>query len=367
MRTFLKCAVGIGLAGIMVGCGKKPEPTLTLQTVEKAVPTVQVKTATATEKDMPQFLRVIGELRSRVDAKVASDGSGKVVEVLVERGSKVKQGDVLIRLDERTAKLTLREAEAQLGQAQAQLGLAQAEYERNAPLAKSKAIADAEFQKMSAELESAKADQAVALTRVDAAQKGLQDLVVKAPFDGVVAERRVSAGEFVGAGTEVVQLVSTGSLRLLLQVSESALGKVKMDQEVTFVVPAYAGQVFVGKVVHLGAVVREATRDLLVEAEVSDEDGRLRQGMFAEGRLAVGLQKRLAIPEAAVKREAGQTKVLVVEDGRMEERLVDLGEAHEGWVEIRNGLVKGTKVVLEPGTDAVDGARIKVAALPSTK
>lgn len=351
----------LGIAMVLVSCGKKPEPEVAL--VDEKVQEVEVKTAEVEEKEMPVYMRVIGELRSRVDAKVAADASGKVMVAEVERGAVVKKGDLLVKLDDRAGKLSLREAEAQAAQARARFSLAEAEWKRNEPLAKSKAIADADFQKLSADLESARADDAMAVARVETAEKNLQDLEIRAPFDGVVAERRVSPGEFVQASTEVAQLVSVGSLRLLLQVPETAVGGVQVGQLVTFEVPAFAGQTFSGRVVYVGAVVRDVTRDLLVEAEVPNEDGRLRQGMFAEGRLAMGTAKRLAVPLTAVRHEAGATRVMVVEKDRIEARMVDLGEEQDGWTEVRAGLVKDAVVVVDPSADAVDGAKIKMAAV----
>jgi membrane fusion protein (multidrug efflux system) len=346
---------------VLAGCGQKGQPTIGVKEVQ--IPEIEVKTVKVVERDMPVFLRVIGELRSRVDSKVASDGSGKVMVAEVERGTVVKEGDLLVKLDDRAALLALREAKAQAAQARARLNLAEADWKRNEPLAKTKAIAEADFEKLSADLESAKADDAMALARLDTAEKNLRDLEIRAPFDGVVAERRVSAGEFVQAGAEVVQLVSAGNLRLLLQVPETAVGSMKAGQEVSFEVPAFVGQTFSGKVTHVGAVVRDATRDLLVEAEVPNADGRLKQGMFAEGRLALGTAKRLAVPLNAVKREGATTKVLRVEKDQIEECLVDLGEERDGWVEVRGGLSKDMMVVVDPGADAMDGAKVKVATL----
>lgn len=344
-------------------CGNKEREALKLADEDAALETVEVKTVSVEPRMIPRYLRVIGELIGRVDSKVAADGSGRVTEVMVERGTVVKKGDVLIRLDDRAARLALREAEAQLAQSRARLKLAEAEWKRNEPLAKNKAIAEADFERLTTDLESARADESMAVVRLETAKKNVSDLEVKAPFDGVVAERMVDVGEFVASGREVLQLVSAGNLRLLLQLPETAVGKVKTGQEIRFQVPAYKDEEFVGKVSHIGAVVREATRDMLIEADVTNEHGRLKQGMFAEGRLMIGEESGLAIPSAAVKRDATGARVLVVKDGIIEERLVDTGDTLDGWTEIVNGLDKDTLVVVEAGSGAVDGARIKLTSV----
>lgn len=355
---------------LLAGCGRHDETTATPSTPagnaasadKTPAAVVEVSTAVVAERPLPAYLEVIGELRNQIDSALAADVSGKVVQTLVERGAAVKKGDVLIKLDDRNPSLSLREAAAAVTQAQARLTLATADYDRNAPLAKTKAIAEADFQKVTAERASAEADLEAAKARRDTAQKAVDDTSIRAPFDGIIAERRVNQGEFVQANTPVVQLISNGSLRMLLYVPENAVGEVKMGQTVTFKVPAYTDREFSAKIIHIGAALRDATRDLLVEAEVPNDDAALRQGMFASGRLGIGDRKRLALPASAVKREGNTNRVLVVTEGKIEEHLVDLGESHDGWVEVRNGVTKDAVVVVNPKPDAVDGASIKIVA-----
>lgn len=330
----------------------------------KEPPPVHVTVAKAEERPMPRYLQVTGELRSGLDAAVAAYVAGKVVETPVERGSAVQAGDVLVKLDDRAAVLALREAEAHVAQAQSRLNLALAEWKRNEPLAKTKAIADADFQKLTADHESAKADLDAAVARRDTARKSLEDCVIRAPFAGSVMERMVSPGEYVQANSAVVRLVANDKLRLLLNVPETSTGSIELGQRVSFEVPAYPGKPFAGQVKYIGAALRESTRDLLVEAEVPNPDGKLRQGMFAEGRLQLGEKPVVVVPLSALRMGSGHPRVLVVEKEQIIERLVDAGERNGEWVEIRKGMARGESVVVNPAEEAVDGARIKVAMKP---
>ena len=354
------------MALALPACGRHTAAPGTAETQHavKEAPPVPVTVAVAEERPMPRYLQVTGELRSGLDAAVAANASGKVIESSIERGAVVKAGDVLVKLDDRTATLSLREAEAHVAQAQSKLDLTVAEWKRNEPLVKTKAIATADFEKLTADNESAKADLEAALARRDTAKKNVEDMVIRAPFAGSVMERMVSPGEYVQSSTQVLRLVANDQLRVLLNVPESARGQIVLGQEVSFSVPAFEGKVFTGLVKHIGAALRESTRDLLVEAVVPNPDGTLRQGMFAEGRVLLGEKPGVAVPASAVRKSVGHHRVFVVEKEQITERLVDLGEESAGWREVRNGIARGESVVTDPAAEAVDGARIKVAMKP---
>ena len=310
---------------------------------------------------MPRFLRVTGQLKGSQEAMVAADAAGKVIAAPVERGSVVKAGDVLIKLDERTAILLLKEAEASVASAQIKLNLSSDELKRNEPLAASKAISDTEFQRLKNDKASAEAGLAAAAARRDSAKKSVDDATIRAPFAGTVAERLTDLGEYVRADSQVVHLVAIDKLHLLLNVPETSVGMIKEGQAVTFTVPAFAGSSFTGTVKFIGASVREAARDLIVEAEVPNADGRLKPGMFAEGRLSLGEASVVIVPATAIRQEGSAKKVLVVRDEQIEERLVEIGETKGDLIEIRRGVQKGESVIITPSADAIDGAKVAQA------
>ncbi|HSJ00981.1 MAG: efflux RND transporter periplasmic adaptor subunit [Verrucomicrobium sp.] len=325
-------------------------------------PPVQVATQAAVEQPMPRYLRVTGQLQGARQAMVAADAAGKVVEAPIERGTLVKTGDVLIRLDDRNAKLSLQEAEASLAETQLKVEWQKSELARNEPLAKTKAISDSDFQKRKVDVASAEASLAAALARRDQAQKTVNDVVIRAPFGGTVAERLTELGEYVGNNSEVASLVETTRLRLQLNIPEPSVGRIKEGQKVEFNVPAYHGRNFVGTVKFIGASVRESARDLIIEAEVPNEDGQLKPGMFAEGRMVLPEEPGVAVPLNALRVDGQTRKLFVVSEDRIMERLVEVGETKGDLVEIRTGVTKGEKVVVAPGPEAADGVRVKLTA-----
>lgn len=354
------CAV---LVLLMSGCqpGSEPAAAKTAKSAENAAgsPT-EVRLAQATERSMPRYLRVTGELQGMQDTQVAADTAGKVTEAPVERGSPVKAGDILARVDERGAEISLREAEASVALALARLTLARNEAERNAPLVQTKAIADADFRKLEADQAAREAELAVAEARRDLARKTLADSVIRAPFAGLVAERHVQPGAYVSANTRIARVVEVARLRLVLNVPETAVGSVREGQAVEFTTAAYPGDTFTGIVRFLGGAVRESARDLIVEAEVQNGDGRLKPGLFADARVRVGEARVVALPAEALRSEGNRRSVFLVENGTLVERLVEVGETFAGWSEVRSGLRAGETVVLSPGREAADGRPVKI-------
>lgn len=344
----------------LTACSSKHETVVTIQD-DSPIP---VRTSTVETRPVPHFLDVTGELKGGQISSVAADASGKVRETLVERGSSVKAGDVLVKLDDRAAVLALREAEAAVAQAQARLDLARDDWQRSEGLAEKKALAIAEARKSETDLRAREADLAAAEARRDRAIKAVEDTEVRAPFAGTVAERFVNTGEYVQPGAKVAVVIATRDLRLWLNVPEVAAGSVRQGQPVTFRVPAFPGTEFTGAVRYISPLVRETGRDLLVEAEVDNGDGRLLQGMFAEVSLALQERPALVVPSSAVRRDAGVHKVLVPEGDHLTERIVDVGEETDTWTEIRDGLSEGDSVVVQLTEETRDGARFTLAAQP---
>ncbi len=341
----------------MTSCSKAPAAAPAA--VQKPVEAITVKTTVAQEGPMPRYLRLTGEITAAQNAAVAADTTGKVMETPVERGSVVKAGDVLVQLDNRTAALNLAEAEANVVQAKSKLDLAESEVKRNTPLAQMKAVAETDFARIKADRDGAAASYAASQARRDMTKKTLEDATIRAPFDGTVAERFVATGEYVMADSKVARVIDLQHLRLLVNVAEPSVGLIKVGQKVEFSVTPFPGEVFTGTVKFIGAAVRAESRDLQVEAEVINADGRLRPGLFVEARLALPEQIAITLPVSAVRTDGAIQKVWVVQSGQLNERLVEVGETDKGRIEIRRGVQKGETVVLAPGAEAADGALVK--------
>lgn len=349
-------ALGLSLSA----CHKAPSPEEQAKAAAAKPAPVVVKgpTAAVVERVFPRFLRVTGQLGARNDAVVAADSTGRVVAAPVERGSVVKAGDVLAQLDERQPKFSLAEAVASTAMAKARLALASNEVERNKPLVEKKAVAEADYQKLLTEQAAREAELASSEARQALAQKTLDDCVIRAPFGGVVAERSVEPGVYVRADSAIARVVDLSTLRLVLNVPETEVGGLQAGQAVEFTTAAYPDKTFTGTLKFLGAAMREASRDLVVEAEVPNPNGHLRPGFFCDARIRMREEKTTAVPADALRIEGSRRKAFVVEkDNTISERLVEVGDTRENFTEIRRGVTVGETVLVKPAAEATDGAR----------
>jgi membrane fusion protein, multidrug efflux system len=346
-------AIGVKLQGQ----SQPPQITSSVKSVEKPAE-VEVQVARTEMRATPRYLLATGELKADKEASVAADASGKVVSTTLERGMTVEKGQVLFQLDDRTAKLNLRESQASLELAKCQYELACRDMERNKPLAEARAIAASDLQKFEADQKARAADLQLAQARLDMASKTLEDASIRAPFSGQIFDRLVEVGEYVRSDTAVAKLIDSRTLRLLINIPESLVGNIRQDQEVLFSVSAYSGKEFSGKVRHISPSVRNATRDMPVEVIVDNAGGELRPGFFVSAKVRLSDVQSLSIPKSAVRTQGTGGKVYVVQDKKIVEKLVVLGERTDAWVEIKQGLSEKDEVVISPSSDVADGVLV---------
>ena len=343
----------------LVACEKKPDASalpVEAEVSAREIKPVRGATVHAAEHSFPRFLRVTGQLAAKSDSIVAADGAGKVVEASVERGSVVKAGDVLAKLDERQPRLTLEEASAAVDVAKTRLKLAMDEQKRNQPLAEKKVIADSDYQRLLTEVTARHAEVAANTARRAQAQKMLEDCLIRTPFAGVVDPRVVDVGEFVGPGSPIARVVESAELRLVLNVPETEVAGLVVGQKVEFTTAAFADRQFVGTLKYIGAAMREISRDLVVEAIVDNASGELRPGFFCAARILLREEKAVSVAQNAVRVDGTKRKVFVIrEDQTLAERLVEVGETRDGLIEIRRGLKSGDTLLAEPDENAADG------------
>jgi RND family efflux transporter MFP subunit len=350
-----------GLAGL-TGCRREAPPATGAAVAPAARETVRGVAVEVAARAFPRYLRATGQLRASTDAVVAADAMGRVVAVAVERGSVVRAGDVLAELDARQAKLALEEAAASLALAESKLALARNEQERNRPLAEKRAVAESDYQKLVTQVAAGNAEVAAAKSRKDQAQKVLDDCRIRTVSAGVVAERMVEPGEYVRTDSPVARVVDLTKLRLVLNVPETEVGLLALGQAVTFQTAAVSGRRFSGTLKFLGAALREASRDLVIEAEVDNADGVLRPGFFCDAGILLREEKAISVPDDALRSDGSRRVLFAVgQDARLEERLVETGESVDGFTEIRRGAAVGERVLRRPGPTASDGAPFSAA------
>jgi RND family efflux transporter MFP subunit len=180
------------------------------------------------------------------------------------------------------------------------------------------------------------------------AKQQFEDTVVYSPLDGVVQEKKASAGEYLAAGAPVVSVVRIDPLRLRVEVPERESHGVRMGQSVRVTVEGDP-ESYLGYIKRLSPTISEQNRVLSVEADVRN-NGRLRPGAFVKAEIVTNqTNTAVTVPPNALVTFAGIDKVIIIENGKALEKMVTVGRRGNDWIEIKAGVNTGQSVVLDPG------------------
>ncbi|SDO63024.1 membrane fusion protein, multidrug efflux system [Filomicrobium insigne] len=292
-------------------------------------------------------LRAIGTLRSDESVKIAPEIAGRVVTVGFAEGQAVKQGDILMKLDDALA-------QAELADAEARYVLAQANNERAKALSKTGNVTEKAQDEAKANLRTSGA-------AVDLMKVRLDKHTVRAPFDGIVGIRQVSPGAFITAGTTVVNLEKIDQLKVDFSLPEIYLAEISTGQTVDLRVDALPGRGFQGKIYAIDPMVDVNGRSLTIRALVPNGDGELRPGLFVRIIVKGRIERQVVVvPESAVVPRAGENYVYRIDDGKVVEAKVKLGDRANAEVQILEGLASGATVVTAGQQKVKNGASVKV-------
>lgn len=308
---------------------------------------------------------ITGSVQPERRADLRSDVQAIVMKVLKENGDVVRKGDLLVHLDDTAIRDGLASAEATSRSAAQAFEQAERQFERmktlrQSGMASAQALDDAEGKRNAAQsdVESAKA-------RVVLARQQMTRTEVRAPFDGVVTERKVSPGDTAQVGKELLKVIDPSSLRFEAMVSADNVGEVKAGQAVHFRVNGYGDQDFTGRVRRVSPAANVTTRQVEVLVDfVGDKQPKL-AGLYAEGRLETESKTSLTIPATAVVRDGDKASAFRVKDNKLQKVPLALAErdARSGDYVIAGGLVEGDQVIRYPTTLLKDGQPVQTAAL----
>jgi membrane fusion protein (multidrug efflux system) len=267
----------------------------------------------------------------------------------------VDAGALLAQLDARSAALSRAEAEANVTSAAEQLKNVRADCQRYVSLLAKGAITQQEYDKQATSCQTQAASEQATRVRAAEAVQTVTDSSIRAPFGGIIAERFVHVGDYVHADTRVVTLLVDDPLRLELTVPEANIASVHAGLAVSFETVALPGRTFTATVRFMGGEIREATRDLVVEAVTDNHDHVLLPGMFVTAELPIGVVKMTVVPANALVHRNDNDSVFAVVDGHLEERVVQLGPKVGELVAVADGVKQGDHVVISPPQSATDG------------
>ncbi len=287
-----------------------------------------------------------------------------VLQVLKENGEPVKRGDVLVRLDETAIRDTVASSDEAVRAASQALDQANRQLERMKTLRASGMTSAVGLDEAEVRRNSAQSELSAARSRSATARQQLSRTVVRAPFDGIVSERKVSAGDTATIGKELVKVIDPNSMRFQARVSADEIANVKLGQKVNFRVNGYGEQQFAGIVKRIDPAANAITRQVEVVVEFADKAQPRVAGLYAEGRIDAQSVNALMLPEAALVKAGDSAFTWRIKDKTLNKVPLVVGarDPRTGNVEIKQGLAAGDIVLRSPTSNLKDGQKVEMPA-----
>jgi len=340
------------------------EKVLAKNTEASAIPSVAVVHPKAEKAD--DELVLPGTLQAYEESPIYARTSGYLVRWYKDIGSRVKEGDLLAKIDTPEVDQELSQARAGREQIVAQLQLAKISADRWENLRKSDSVSQQEADQQTSGYQQAKANLAAA----DANVRRLEQLEsfknVYAPFSGVLTRRNVDPGALINAGAggrEMFDMAKTNVLRVFINVPQAYVPSVKVGMSTDITLQEFPGQKFKGKVARTSESIDPSTRTLLTEIDVPNPDGKLLPGSFGQVHFAVpdNVHKITVPVNAMLFRAEGPRVGVVDQNGIVHLRPISIGRDFGATLEILGGLDESEQVIVNPADSLEDGQKVQIA------
>ncbi|CAN7376350.1 MULTISPECIES: efflux RND transporter periplasmic adaptor subunit [Duganella] len=334
----------------------KKEPLVTLQMSPEDTITVE-------SNALASGPVITGSIQPERRADLRAEVGAVVIQVMKENGEPVKKGDVLLRLDETSIRDSVNSADEATRAAEQTLAQAQRMYERQKTLLASGMVSTQAQEDAEIRRNNAQSDLAAARSRSVSARQQLTRTVVRAPFDGIVSERKVSNGDTAQVGKELIKVIDPHSMRFEGLVSADKIGVVKVGQPVLFRVNGYPGQSFSGKVKRVDPAANAVTRQVEVLVDFSEQAQPRVAGLYAEGRVESETSSALMIPPSALIQAGDSNYVWRIKGGALAKVPLTVGARDDrtGRWQVLSGLATGDMVVRVPGSGFKDGQKVELS------
>ena len=365
--TSIAAAVALAVAaGSLAGCQKPAGATGAAGAASASSVTLQIAPEDVLSVGLQAHAAgpvITGSVQPERRADLRAELSAVVLQVLKENGEVVHKGDLLVRLDDTSIRDSLQSAQESSRAAAQALDQAQRQYARVKTLqaegmSSQQALDDAEVRR-----NTAQSDRVAADSRTVAARQQLTRTEVRAPFDGVVSDRKVSAGDTAAIGKELLKVIDPGSMRFEGLVSADRMGDIHPGQAVQFRINGFDKGDFAGTVRHVDASADSVTRQVSVIVDFAPGTAPKVAGLYAEGRISSGDSKALLLPESTIVKEGDKAYVWRLGKGVLAKVPVTLGDrdARLGNVVVLTGIAAGDRLLRTPGSSLADGQKYELA------
>ena len=361
----------VGLAAAVIfsllsaGCGKGAASKAPEAEKAAAMQISPEDMLTVSSSAMAAGPSITGSIEPERRADLRAEVSAVVLAVLKENGDPVKRGDLLVRLDQTSIRDSLTAAEASSRAAEQAYEQAERQFQRMATLKQTGVVSTQQVEDVEIRRNTAQSERAEARTRMVTARQQLARTEVRAPFDGIVSDRKVSAGDTAAIGKELVKVIDPSSLRFEGLVSADSIGEVQAGQHVWFKIHGFSTDEFTGVVTRVNPAANVTTRQ--VEVLVAFDESRKQPnvaGLYAEGHIETRSSAALSLPSASIVTEGDNSFAWRVKDAKLQKVTLVLGErdARTGAFALRGGLSEGDKVLRFPNATLKDGQEVQTGA-----
>ncbi|MDI6802617.1 MAG: efflux RND transporter periplasmic adaptor subunit [Bacteroidota bacterium] len=329
-------------AVLLVGCGSKTNNT-------NYEPVIPVEVHQVGKMKIERTLDFAGTVMAWRETNLGAQTSGRIEKIFVKEGDEVKEGDVLVQMDD-----------TQLTQARIQCEIAKEDFTRMKPLFDEGSISPQQFDKVKAGYETTKSTYELILRNTQ----------LRAPFSGVITAKRMNEGEVfllapgAGGAPAIVNIMQIDVLKILVNVAESNFPNIRLGQTAAIEVDVYPNQSFSGTVSRVDPAINPMTRTFAVEVKVPNSKRILRPGMFARVMIKTGDIEALIIPRSALIKQLG-TNILytyIIENDTAKRRQVILGKEMDEIVEVISGLDIGNQLVVKGMGRLKDGSPAQIVS-----
>jgi RND family efflux transporter MFP subunit len=368
LRVASHLAIALSLMFAAAGCGRGNAQTTPaaapLAASDGAVEVAPEDLLVLQREQSASATVITGTVQPERRADLRAETAAVVVQVVRENGEAVKKGELLVRQDDAAIRDNVASASAAVRVAAQALEQTERQLQRLKRLRGMGLAALQEVVEVESRRSSAQGELAAASARVAQARQQLQRTEVRAPFDGIISDRKVSPGDTAQIGKELVKVLDPRSMRLEGLVSADRAGSVRVGQVVRFRVNGDAGHEFVGHVRRIDPAASAATRQVAMLVDFEHPGAAPVAGLYAEGLIDSGASAALSINASALVHEDGRVYAWRVRDGVLRKSALTLGVLDErhGRYPVRAGLDAGDTVIRRPGAGLAEGRKVRMAA-----
>jgi RND family efflux transporter MFP subunit len=365
MKRFGVTIVAALAAALAAGCGGRNTDSAQAENTPEKISVGAADVTTAVRTTLHAGVPVSGSLEPKVFITVGAPVAEQIVEMFVDEGQRVQQGEPLCRFKDEVLRAAANSARADVATQRMQASIAVAESTRADALLREGAIAPRDRDNTVLALNAARARLALAEAQAASADDRLSTATLRAPASGVVSKRYQQAGDRADFGKPVFDIVDTRVLQLSASVPVEHMAELRLGRTVALTVSQLDSTSVTGRISRINPTVDAATRQIRIYVDIPNATGRLVGGLFASGRVVVReVSGAVAVPRSAVRTEGdGRTAVVyVIASGKIARRPVTLGVSDEdaGLVQIVSGVQAGEQVVVGPVEGMADGAPVEV-------